>query len=380
MDTATHERPRAAHHGLLSAAAVRRAWLALLVTLLVAALAGGLLRAGAGVGPDADWLGFAAVHHGALMVGAVMGALVGIERAVAVRRSFAWAAPVLALAGGASLLAGFADAGWLLAAAAAVFVAVNVHLLRVQAAPHMAVLLLGAVGWLVGNVLFALHAAPAAIIPWWFAFLLLTVTAERLEMTRLMRRRRGAAPMLAVVILLLVAGAAWSAIDAAAGGVAYGIALAGLCAWLLLNDIARRTIRAEGLPRYMAACLLAGHAWLGVAGLAWICTAAGLPARDAALHAIGLGFLASMVFGHAPVILPAVAGIKLQFGNGFYLPLALLHLSLAVRLVAGAGDAHWRAVGAAGNAVALATFAAVVAASAFTWKRRHAPRAPASTP
>jgi hypothetical protein len=30
--------------------------------------------------------------------------------------------------------------------------------------------------------------------------------------------------------------------------------------------------------------------------------------RDAALHGLGLGFLFSMMLGHAPVILPAVAG------------------------------------------------------------------------
>jgi hypothetical protein len=43
-------------------------------------------------------------------------------------------------------------------------------------------------------------------------------------------------------------------------------------------------MRAAGLSRYMAVCLLLGYAWLAIAGLAWMATAAGLPLRDTALH------------------------------------------------------------------------------------------------
>ena len=54
--------------------------------------------------------------------------------------------------------------------------------------------------------------------------------------------------------------------------------------------------------------------------------------RDAALHAIGLGFVFSMVFGHAPIIFPAVTRIKIPYHPALYLPLALLHLTLALRV------------------------------------------------
>ena len=36
--------------------------------------------------------------------------------------------------------------------------------------------------------------------------------------------------------------------------------------WLLLFDVARRTVHADGLTRYIAVCLLAGHGWLVVSG------------------------------------------------------------------------------------------------------------------
>jgi hypothetical protein len=116
----------------------------------------------------------------------------------------------------------------------------------------------------------------------------------------------------------------------------------------------------------MAVCLLLGYGWLLVAGLAWAGASRGWPLRDAALHGLGLGFVIGMVFGHAPVILPAIARVKLAFGWGWYVPLALLHGSLAVRLFGGL-----LAVGAAGNALAIAAFAFTVVGAALAFQ--HSP-------
>jgi hypothetical protein len=202
------------------------------------------------------------------------------------------------------------------------------------------------------------------VLAWWFGFLVLTIAAERLEMTRLTPRKPGSVAAFHAIVALLLLGAAASAPWPQAGGLAYGTALALLALWLARFDIARHTVRAQGLSRYMAICLLGGYAWLLVAGIAWGALAVGLPVRDVALHALGLGFVLSMVMGHAPVILPAVARVKLRFGWPFYLPLALLHLTLAMRLAGGlagglAGDG-WRGAGAVGNALALVAFAATV--------------------
>ena len=122
-----------------------------------------------------------------------------------------------------------------------------------------------------------------------------------------------------------------------------------------------------------------GYAWLAVAGAAWIATALGLPLRDVALHALGLGFIFSMMMGHAPVILPAVARVKLQFGGFFYVPLAALHASLAVRLLWGAADFAARA-GATFNAAAIALFAATVVGAAVAWRIKHTRRARRTRP
>ncbi len=380
MDPRPHERERQALHGVVAVA--RALVLATVPLALLAGIAGGLLRVGVTLPATggADWLGYAALSHAALMICSFIGTVICIERAVAVKLRGAWLAPLASGLGGVALLAGQAATGaWLLVAASAVFVAVNIEVVLRQRAPHTALLLAGALAWLAGNLAFALGLGSVATLPWWFVFLVLTIAAERLEMTRLMRRRPGAQLSLHAVLAALGLGAALSAFEPRGGGVVYGAALFALAAWLATFDIARRTVHADGLARYMSVCLLGGYAWLAVAGAAWAATALGLPLRDTALHALGLGFIVSMMMGHAPVILPAVAGVKLQFGSFFYLPLAALHLSLLLRLAAGWDAMPLRALGASFNAIAIALFAVTVAGAALVWRNRHGASRPRET-
>jgi len=386
MDARTHEPARAALHAMVSAparrlrAAARRQrmpWRVPLVMLpilltLVAAVAGGLLRAGVALPGDELLLGRAALEHAALMIGAFLGSVVAIERAVALKHRAAFLGPLASIAAGFALLLGQSALGaGLLLAAALGFVVASAAVLRRQRAPHTALLLLAALCWLAGNAAFALGIGGEPVFAAWFAFLVMTIAAERLEMARLMRQRRSAQLALFAILGVLVGGAALCAVRPAVGGLLYGAALLALAVWLGLHDIARRTVHAHGLSRYMAVCLLSGYAWLGVAGLAWAATALGWPARDAALHALGLGFIVAMMMAHAPVILPAVARLKLRFGNVFYLPLLLLQASLVMRLGAGATDPAWRGAGAVLNAAALALFLLVVAGSALAWRHQQ---------
>ncbi|HVL57784.1 MAG TPA: hypothetical protein VM491_14885, partial [Burkholderiaceae bacterium] len=234
-------------------------------------------------------------------------------------------------------------------------------------------LAIAAGAWLAGNAVWVATWSLAAATPWWAAFLVLTIAGERLELTRL----RPASPRARRAFVLLIAGwlAAPAALTAAALGAlpvppesgwrALGAIAVATAAWGLTNDIARHTIRGQGLTRYIAVCLLSGYGWLAASGAIWLTAShpgAGLSA-DAALHPLMLGFVFSMVFAHAPVILPAVTTVPIVFHRGLYLPLAGLHLSLTVRIGGGvAGDAALRAAGAAANAVTVALFVAAVAA------------------
>ena len=130
---------------------------------------------------------------------------------------------------------------------------------------------------------------------------------------------------------MLVAGGFLNVLGS--GAVIYGIGLLGLALWLLRQDVARRTVKEKGLTRFIAVCLLSGYAWLAIGSLALL--AAGSlagAAYDAVLHAILLGFVFSMVFGHAPIIFPAVVKVRMPYHWTFSLPLLALHASLLVRL------------------------------------------------
>lgn len=341
----------------------------LLVALsLASGMAGGLWRLGLAIPTTAEsaWLGRAAVDHAALMSSGFLGTVIGIERAVAVKLRWAFAAPVASGVAGVCLLFAVARVGaWLGVAAALVFVAVNIVVVRRQRADHTVLLLIAANAWLIGDLLFSAGQDNSAILPWWFSFLVMTIAAERQEMTRLMRRRPMAQWSLHAVLAAMLLGAGLSAVSSVVGGVVYGASVTLLALWLGVFDVARRTVYSDGLSRYMALCLLGGYFWLALAGLAWAATALGLPARDAALHALGLGFIVSMIMGHAPVILPAVARIKLRFSPLFYLPLLALHSSLALRLGFGAFEHSTRSLGAAFNAAAIILFAATVVGAAW---------------
>lgn len=373
MDARAHERPRQGFHGLVTPRALLAPVLVAAVALALACgIAGGLVRTGL-IAASPAWLGQAAVSHAALMICGFFGTVIGMERAVAARRRVGWLAPLASSAATVALIAGWTGpAAVLLVAASAILLAISVMLWSRERAAHTGLLAAAAAAWLTGNLGFTPGSGGPGVLPWWFAFLVVTIAAERLEMTRLMPHRPRVRGLLFGILAVLAMGAALSAFDPRAGGVAFGLALAALAGWLLVFDVARRTIRARGLARYMAMCLLSGYLWLAVGGLAWSLDALGFAAaHDTALHAIGLGFIVSMVMAHAPLILPAVARIKLEFGWPFYLPLAVLHTTLAWRLAGGWVHAHAQAEGAAGNAAAIALFALTAMGAAIAWRRAH---------
>ena len=91
---------------------------------------------------------------------------------------------------------------------------------------------------------------------------------------------------------------------------------------------------------------------------------------DAALHAIFVGFVFSMVFGHAPIIFPALMQVRIRYTPWLYAPLALMHASLGLRV---AGDlaelSAWRLAGSLGNVAAILLFALTMATGAFLGSR-----------
>lgn len=336
---------------------------------LVSATGGGLARLGVVV-PEvaASWAGL----HAALMICGFFGVVISLERAVAIGRWWPYAAPLLAGAGSGALLHGFAGAApWLYGAASLVLLAASADIVRRQRALFTVTMTLGAACWSVGIALWLAGRAPYEAVPWWLAFLILTIAGERLELSRLRPPSALARALFALLLVAVLGGLVAATLGA--GTVLFGVALAGLALWLLKQDIARRTVHDRGLTRYIAVCLLAGYGWLAVGGALFasgLPMQPGQPAYDAALHALGLGFVFSMVLGHAPIIFPAVLRVNVPYHASFYGPLVLLHVSVLLRL---AGDAFAAApalrAGAALNAIALAAF--ILATAAAVWRGRR---------
>jgi len=344
----------------------RAPFLLLAVVCLATGVAGGLARMGvaAGAAPSGAISG-----HGLLMVVGFLATLIGLERAVALARPWAYGAPAATAAGAlASLALGpHSGIGALALLGSALLAAVMATGWWRFRTPWLALQTAGAVALAVGTARFALGDPVALALPWWTAFPLLTIAGERLELSRIAAPPRAAVQaLLALGAGLVVAAAAAFAAHAPATRAIGSLWLA-IALWLLRYDLARRSLRRQGLPRFMAASLLSGYVWLALAGATAL--VAGLPAAglltDAVLHAFFLGFVIAMIFGHAPVIFPAVLGLPIRFSTRFYLHLGLLHAGLALRIAGDLlGDAPLRQAGGIANLLALLLFFAQTAAAA----------------
>lgn len=341
----------------------------------------GLVRIGWAVPlPWPDQLG----AHGPLMVCGFLGTLISLERAVALGSAPGYLAPALVAAGALAFdLPVGPLAPLLIAAGSAALCVIFIVLLRRQPTLFMIAMALGAAAWLGGNLLWLAGWSIYRLVFWWVAFLVLTIAGERLELNRVLRPTRGVRLAFAAGMILVLAGVVVSTRAPEAGVRLAGAGLIAFAAWLFRNDVARRTIRQRGLTRYMAISLLAGYAWLGLGGL--VALATGVPSTgvvyDAALHAVFLGFVMSMVFAHAPVIFPAVVGRPLLFGPRFYVHVAILHVSVLVRVVGDLVDSlgRLRPWGGMLNGIALLAFVLNVAVSVAAARRAAAVQARAGT-
>ncbi|WP_445500702.1 hypothetical protein [Microvirga sp. G4-2] len=355
---------------------LRFALLALGALALMAGLYGALGRLGWALPAG----GSLAALHGPLMISGLFGTLISLERAVALGRGWSYAAPVFSGLGTLALLAGAPEAmgAGAYTLAAAILAGATLQITMQQPAVFTGALLFGALAWLAGNVLWLMDGSVPDLVGWWLAFLVLTIAGERLELSRLMPQRRGSEPLFLFAVGLLAAGAQ-NGLMTENGAILFGLALLVTTVWLMRHDIALLNVRRTGQTRFMAACMLTGYAWLGLAGLALVTFPPGDTSfgYDLALHTVLIGFVLSMVFGHALIILPAVARIRVRYAPVLYAPLLLLHASLALR--AGAGLAGWEAGRMASGVLtllALAGFAASLTGASRNDRKTARPAEP----
>ena len=326
---------------------VGRARLPLIALGIVSLLAGlwaGLVRIGWELPPLQPALPFA---HGPLMVSGFLGTLIGLERAVALGDPVAYAVPLMSGLGGLALLLGAPApaAPVLMTLGSAGLAALFASVFRRQPRLFAGLMGVGALAWLIGNVLWLAGVPIHGVVSWFAGFLLLTIVGERLELSRLARPTRMSREAFLAAVAVYLIGLLLTARSPLIGARLEGLGMLGLALWLARFDIARYTVRQAGLTRFIAVGLISGYVWLGIGGSLWIAFGGAVagPFYDAMLHAVFLGFVFAMIFAHAPIILPAVLGGAVPYRADFYGPLVLLNLSLIVRLsgdLGGSGEAR----------------------------------------
>jgi hypothetical protein len=197
------------------------------------------------------------------------------------------------------------------------------------------------------------------LVGWWSGFLLMTIAGERLELDRILRLSKQVVRYFLITAVIYIGGLVVSLFNLDIGTRLSGLGMLTMALWMLRYDLARYTIKKSGITQFIAACLMIGYVWLVVGGLLMMIfggLSAG-PYYDAILHTLFIGFVISMIFGHAPIIFPAVLGVGFKFHRFFYTHLALLHIALVMRV---AGDLlAWGALREWGgflNAIAILLF------------------------
>jgi hypothetical protein len=282
--------------------------------------------------------------HGPLMVNGVLGTLICLERAVALtglsrdkRAALSYLAPLCGALGGLLLILGAPDlyARFLMILGSLGLVLIFGVILNYHTASYTLVMACGALSWIIGNLLWQWGMPVYQVVYWWIAFLTLTIVGERLELSRIIRLSDRTKQLFLIAVGIFMAGIMLTPFSLAFGVRLMGVGAIALALWLLRYDIARHTVRKTGVPRFAAVCLLAGYTWLGIGGMIALSFGGvkGGVYYEALLHALLLGFVFSMIFGHAPIIIPAITGRVVQFRPIAYSYVFLLHFSLILREV-----------------------------------------------
>ncbi len=303
------------------------------------------------------------LSHGQLMFGGFFGTVIGLERAVVIKRFWGYFAPV-STGLGAILILIYPEfiLGPILITVGSIFLlAIFWVFLSREINFHMIIMATGALVWLIGNILWLFGLAVPVISVWWMGFLIITIAGERLELSRILNLTHGKKVHFLLGIVLLISGMTVTIFNFEHGLHVVGFGMIVLSLWLFLHDLAKKSVKQAGLARFIAVALLIGYAWLGIGGVLAFFNGgqqAGLP-YDALIHSVGLGFVFSMILGHAPIIFPAILKVRMTFRVTYYIPLIVLHASLFFRVAADhAGWLQGRMWGGMLNGIAILLFLA----------------------
>jgi hypothetical protein len=340
--------------------------LPLILLSLLLAIWTGLLRI------DMELPGTLAIaHHGSLMVNSFLATVIFLERAVSFRSKWLLLLPFVNVLSLIAFIINLPTIAFSLnIAGAAGFLTMCGWFIYKHKEPYYYVFFIGAFCLLTGNILLLrTNFYPAAIV-FWMLFLLFTIVAERLELTRFLPVNKKAKAALFLFLSLVFVAALLP--FHSYGSYLLASTFIVTAAWLLKYDMAKKAMKMQGQHRYSGLLLIAGYIWLVISGvmlLIWQNIPFGY---DAMLHSFFIGFVFSMIFSHAPIILPAVIKKPIRIYRPIlYYWFGLLQLSLGSRIVADVyGFIEMRKISGLVNGISLLIFFVTIAATSIAEIRK----------
>lgn len=298
-----------------------------------------------------------ATQHGALMVNSFLASLIFLERSVSFRNRWVLLLPfinALSIVAFAFNLPAIAQLVFIVCSCG--FIAMCSYFIYTYKEAYYFIFLAGAICLLAGNIIwYRTNSFPSSVI-WWMGFLLFTIVAERLELSRFLKLTSFKRNLLwACLVLFLVAISLPFHLQ---GNILMAISIAMISLWLLKYDMARHSIKVKGQHRYSGLLLIAGYAWLLIMAVLLLFQNSFAFGYDAVLHSFFIGFIFSMIFSHAVIILPAVTKLSVKLCRPFlYVWFVLLQISLVIRIVADIlEDVPCRRIGGMVNGICILLF------------------------
>jgi hypothetical protein len=278
-------------------------------------------------------LGGVSPNHGAIMVGGFLGTLIALEKIIPLKRNILYVFPILS---GASVVLFFIgqpvySVVCLVLASAGLSVVFSMYWIRERSIIYF-LMVAGALCWLTGNILLIVINFYPVSLPWWMAFVLLIITAERLELMKFLPVSNIRKIAFGGMLLVFVIGCIIS--FHGVGNYLAALSLVGVSIWLMRHDVVALNLNKQDLPRYVGMALLSGYFALLMSGIFLPLLTDHPLGYDALVHSFFIGFVFSMIFAHGPIILPGVLGISAKpYHPIFFVWLILLHVSWISRVI-----------------------------------------------
>ncbi len=262
------------------------------------------------------------LFHQYFMVGGFFGTLITAERIVSLRNEKlnflvivnALGVPFLILNPKISLI--FFHAGGL------ILFGVYLYFLFRFKREEFLIFWLSAIFYILGFELYEKNRLLA--IDFWSLFFIFTILGERYELIKNFKKiSKISKYLIFVIILFLPFLLKFHTLK--------GIALAGLSVVFITTDIVLINLRKSDPFRFTAYCILSGYIWLIIYGLSFTIPNINYDLR---IHSLLLGFVFSMVFAHARMILPSILKKTAKFfKTPNYIAFILFEASLIARFI-----------------------------------------------